>query len=66
LGLYLGLEYRQIRGLRNRENSGDIVNSAVSSLRDSVNAALNYMRSGNKSAICRDKKTALRPQQIPF
>ena len=66
LGLHVGLEHRQIRRLRNGENSVHIVNSAVRRLRDSVNAAFNCMCSGNKSAVCRNKKTALGPQQIPF
>ena len=51
---------------RNGENSVHIVNSAVRRLRDSVNAAFNCMCSGNKSAICRNKKTALGSQQIAF
>jgi hypothetical protein len=66
LGLDVGLEHRQIRRLRNGENSAHIVNSAVRRLRDSVNRAVKRMRCRNKPAICRDKKTALRPQQIPF
>ena len=43
LGLDVGLEHRQIRRLRNGENSVHIVNSAVRRLRDSVNAAFNCM-----------------------
>ena len=66
LGLDVGLEYRQIRRLRNGENSVHVVNSAVPRLRDSVNAAFNCMCRGNEFAVCRNKKTALRPQQIAF
>ena len=65
-GLDVGLEHRQIRRLRNGENSVHIVNSPVRGLRDSINAAFDCMCSSNKSAVCRNKKAALGPQQIPF